>query len=73
MFCIVFFGTRQVVRDAEGAGEYQQCPRCGQYALFRPRRARTWLHIFWIPVIPLGGVTPLRECGNCKLRLATAA
>ncbi len=71
MFFILFFGTREVVRDADRPGErgYQQCPRCGQYAEFRPRSARTWLHIFWIPVIPLGGAIPIIECGNCGLRL----
>lgn len=74
MWFILFFGTREVVRDADrpGAGGYQHCPRCGQYALFRPRSARTWLHIFWVPVIPLGGVTPILECGNCRLRLVSA-
>jgi hypothetical protein len=71
MFFIVFFGTREVVRDDNrpGAGGYQQCPRCGQHALFRPRLARTWLHLFWIPLIPLGRAAPLVECGNCGLRL----
>ena len=75
MFFIVFFGTRQVVRDEErpGAGGFQQCPRCGQYAQFRPRSARTWVHVFWIPIIPLGGATPILECGNCKLQLAGSA
>lgn len=74
MFFIVFFGTRQLVRDVDrpGAGGYQQCPRCGQYAQFRPRSSRTWLHIFWIPLIPLGGATPLMECSNCLLRLTSA-
>jgi phage terminase large subunit GpA-like protein len=73
MCFIVFFGTRQVVRDVgrPGAGGYQQCPRCGQYAQFRLRRARTWLHLFWIPLIPLGSATPILECGNCHLRLAS--
>ncbi|NWF82110.1 MAG: zinc-ribbon domain-containing protein [Chloroflexi bacterium] len=73
MWFIVFFGTREVVRDADrlGAGGYQTCPRCGQDVLFRPRSARTWLHVFWIPVIPLGQVTPILECGNCRLRLAS--
>lgn len=69
---IVFFGTRQVVRDEQrpGHGGHQQCPRCGQYALFRPRTSRTWVHVFWLPLIPLGRATPILECGNCGLRLA---
>lgn len=73
MWFILFFGTREVVRDADrpGVGGYQTCPRCGQYALFRPRSARTWLHLFWVPVIPLGQATPIIECGNCGLRLVS--
>ena len=52
---IIFFGTRQVVRDDDRpGGGMQQCPGCGQFALFKPRSARTFLHIFWIPIIPLG-------------------
>lgn len=73
MLFIVFFGTREVVRDENrpGAGGYQQCPRCGQYAQFRPRSTRTWLHVFWVPLIPLGKATPIVECGNCRLRLTS--
>lgn len=75
MFFIIFFGTREVVRDADrpGVGGYQQCPNCGQYAQFRPRSARTWLHVFWLPVLPLGKARPLVECGNCRQRFGAPA
>lgn len=75
MFFIIFFGTRELVRDANrpGVGGYQQCPRCHQFAMFRPRDARTWLHVFWLPVVPLGKAQPLVECGNCRQRFATSA
>ncbi len=75
MFFIIFFGTREVVRDADrpGVGGYQQCPNCGQYAQFRPRSARTWLHVFWLPVVPLGKARPLIECGNCRQRFGAPA
>jgi DNA-directed RNA polymerase subunit RPC12/RpoP len=69
---IIFFGTRQLVRDdSQRAGIMQQCPRCGQYALLKPRTSRTYFHIFWIPLIPLGGGQPLVECQNCHARFVT--
>lgn len=73
MWFIVFFGTREVVRAADRprAGGYQTCPRCGQFGLFRARSSRTWFHLFWVSVIPLGQATPLLECGNCGLRLVS--
>jgi DNA-directed RNA polymerase subunit RPC12/RpoP len=70
---IIFFGTRQVVRDDDRPGGMQQCPRCGQYALFKPRRARMFFHVFWIPLIPLGAGEPILECQNCHARFAAAA
>jgi hypothetical protein len=71
---IIFFGTRQVVRDDDRpSGGLQQCPRCGQYAQFKPRRARTFLHIFCIPLIPLGAAQPLLECQNFHAQFAVAA
>jgi DNA-directed RNA polymerase subunit RPC12/RpoP len=73
MFFILFFGTREVVRDVDrpGADGYAVCPRCGQYARFRPRSSRTWVHLFWIPFFPIGQATPIQECGNCGLRMVT--
>ena len=69
---IIFFGTRQVVRDDnQRLGALQQCPRCGQYAQFKPRTSRTFFHLFWIPLIPLGSGQPLVECQNCHARFAT--
>jgi DNA-directed RNA polymerase subunit RPC12/RpoP len=66
---IIFFGTRQVVRDDDRPGEgVRQCPRCGQYVVFKPRRARTYVHLFWIPLIPIDGGQPLIECPNCRAR-----
>ncbi|KPV48680.1 hypothetical protein SE17_36760 [Kouleothrix aurantiaca] len=70
---LIFFGTRQVVRDdARPGGGMQQCPRCGQYAMFAPRTARTYVHVFWIPIIPLGAAEPVLECQNCHTRFAVA-
>jgi hypothetical protein len=70
---IIFFGTRTVVRDDQRpGGGPRQCPHCGQVTLFRTRMARTYIHLFWLPLIPLGAGQPVIECGNCKARFATA-
>jgi hypothetical protein len=70
---IIFFGTRTVVRDDQRpGGGPRQCPHCGQVALFRTRVARTYIHLFWLPLIPLGAGQPVIECSNCKARFATA-
>jgi transcription elongation factor Elf1 len=66
---IIIFGTRSVVRDEDRpGGGPRQCPNCGHVALFKTRRARSFIHIFWIPLIPLGGGQAVLECGNCKAR-----
>ena len=71
---IIFFGTRQIVRDDDRpGGGMQQCPRCGQYAQFKPRTTRTFFHIFWIPLIPIGGKQPILECQSCHARFGVAA
>jgi hypothetical protein len=68
---IIFFGTRQVVRDDDRpGGGMQQCPRCGQYAQLKPRTARLFFHIFWIPLIPLGATQPVVECQHCHARFS---
>ncbi len=66
---IIIFGTRSVVSDDQRTGGGpRQCPNCGQVALFKTRQSRTFIHIFWIPLIPLGKRQPVIECGNCKAR-----
>jgi hypothetical protein len=69
---IIFFGTRQVVRDDDRPSGMQQCPSCGQFAVFKPRTARTFFHVFWIPLIPLGAAQPIVECQNCHTRFTAA-
>lgn len=72
MMFILFFGTRNVVRDDERpGGGPRQCPNCGQVAMFRTRQSRSYAHIFWIPLIPLGAGQPIVECSNCKARYAS--
>jgi hypothetical protein len=67
---IIFFGTRSVVSDDNslGQGSPRQCMQCGQVSIFKPRQARNFIHIFWIPIIPLGKAQPIIECSNCRAR-----
>jgi hypothetical protein len=67
---ILFFGTREVVQNnpqGPGGGP-RQCPHCGQVALFTPRTSRNYIHVFWLPIIPIGKERPIIECNNCKAR-----
>lgn len=71
---IIFFGTRQVVRDDDRpGGGMRQCPQCGQYAQFKPRTMRTFIHVFWLPLVPLGAAQPVFECQNCHTRFTVPA
>jgi hypothetical protein len=71
---ILFFGTRQVVRDDNRPGEgVRQCPRCGQLVAFRPRRMRTYVHLFWVPLIPIDAWQLVIECPSCRTQFAVAS
>lgn len=66
---ILFFGTRQVQReDPEGFARDVQCPACGHRVTLQPRQGRTYFHIFWIPLIPLGDPQRYVQCPDCKTR-----
>ncbi len=66
---IIFFGIRNVVRDdPDGFPERALCPACRQVVDFRPRRARSYFHLFWVPLIPVSKPQAVRECPRCKAR-----
>lgn len=70
---IIFFGTREVRKDdPHGFPQTGRCPACGNVVTLRPRQARLYFHLFWIPLIPLQR-TPQRylECPTCKARFTT--
>jgi len=67
---ILFFGTRRRTRRS-GSGTFH-CPFC-----FRPRayervETRTWVHLFWVPLIPLGATQEAVVCTVCGGRWAPA-
>lgn len=55
------------------------CPgsRCVKKGLakshYKVKRSRTWITIFWIPVIPLGASTEFLKCMSCKDLMPTYA
>ncbi|MBW8483535.1 zinc-ribbon domain-containing protein [Actinomadura parmotrematis] len=56
----VFFRT-----DTEGTFH---CPRCGGDRGFRRRRARRWITLFFVPVVPLDRRGEAVECRACRTR-----
>ncbi len=43
-----------------------RCPQCGNTQTFRLRAARPFLTLYFIPVIPIGGLQEYVECRHCK-------
>lgn len=43
-----------------------QCPECGGSQQFRLRASRPFLTLYFIPVLPIGGLQEYVECRNCK-------
>jgi zinc-ribbon family len=64
MFLI--FGLR-VYFHTVGTGTFY-CQHCGRDRPYRLRAGRRWIHLFFIPVIPLGKVGRLVQCRACRTR-----
>ena len=68
---IVFFGTREVKQDdVQRQPQDGRCPSCGNHVSMQPRIGRTYFHIFWIPLIPMGESKHYLQCPVCKARYA---
>lgn len=61
---MIIFGVRTYFRTV-GQGTFQ-CPRCGQPAAYQLRRGRRFIHVFFIPLIPISGPTEHWRCAQCK-------
>jgi hypothetical protein len=66
MFLI--FGLRVYFRTI-GEGTFH-CQRCGGDRPYRLRAGRRWIHLFFIPVIPLEKVGEFVQCTQCGTRYA---
>nr|WP_321359637.1 TerB family tellurite resistance protein [uncultured Hyphomonas sp.] len=61
---MIIFGTK-ATRKLLDQGTFE-CPQCRQSSDFEKRRARSWFHLYFIPVIPLKTFPPYVECKACK-------
>lgn len=43
-----------------------QCPNCDTNQQFRLRSSRPFLTLYFVPIIPIGGVHEFVQCSNCK-------
>lgn len=67
---ILFFGTR-LRRRILGVGTFF-CPFCGTDRTYERVRSRTWAHVFWIPIFPLGAEREAAQCTVCHGEWAAA-
>ena len=61
---ILFFGTR-VRRNILGTGTFH-CPYCQMSRTYEHVESRTWVHVFWLPIVPLGSATRSIRCTVCR-------
>ncbi len=43
-----------------------QCPNCESKETYRHKSSRPFLTLYFIPVLPLGGIEEFVQCGKCK-------
>lgn len=67
---LLVFGVRYLAAVV-ATGTFH-CPSCGGDRRYRLRRPRAWLHVFWVPVVPLRTGEEFVECGTCRGRFAPA-
>ena len=60
---ILFFGTR-TRRRVVGDGTFH-CPYCYAQRRYEAAESRTWAHVFWIPLFPIGATWQSVRCTVC--------
>jgi tetratricopeptide (TPR) repeat protein len=62
---MIIWGSRMYGRRQRGGG-YGSCDHCGVFGPQKDYTARKWGHLYFVPLIPLGGhVRVIGECGKC--------
>jgi hypothetical protein len=61
---ILFLGTR-LRRTVLGTGSFR-CPFCLEPRGYEHVETRTWVHLFWVPVVPLGSPRESVRCTSCR-------
>lgn len=66
----IIFGSRYYFRTV-GQGTFQ-CPKCQASENYRQRKGRKFIHVFYIPLIPISGAAEHVRCDQCKTRYKTS-
>lgn len=68
---LLIFGLRIYFRTV-GQGTFH-CQRCGGDRPYRRRSGRRWIHLFFVPLIPLDRVGEYVQCDTCRAKYRTEA
>jgi hypothetical protein len=61
---MIFFGTTSTTKVI-GEGEFY-CPQCETRRRYELKRLKRWVHLYWIPIIPLEEVSRWVNCLSCN-------
>ncbi len=61
----ILFGSRFTSRE-DLRRKTDTCPSCGQRQLMESFSGLKWLHLYFIPLIPLGRRRVIQQCRGCK-------
>lgn len=65
----IIIGTDYITWGSEQTEQPISCGNCGQHTNFIKKKGMRFVTIFFfIPIVPISGVTQLVECPNCKTR-----
>lgn len=65
-FIFIFFGSKPKISDDRDAEPLEAiCPACHQRTRMLPKKRRLWFTLFFMPVVPMSGPTPLSICEKC--------
>jgi hypothetical protein len=65
---IFLVGTRHVTWGSEPYTQPMRCGRCGTVAPFARKKSMQFITFFFVPVIPISGVSHLVVCPTCKAK-----
>lgn len=60
---VIYYGTKRKVKIDKSLG-IQECPNCGRQIEMSLAHEKGYVHIYWIPIFPLGG-WKFKACPNC--------
>lgn len=76
---LVFYGTKSLTFNdkSDDPGAFVpiagRCPQCGEVNTLLPKRVMRFIHIFWIPLIPISKFKAVLECQSCKGKFVRTA